>query len=561
MQEDNTKSIGFFHSVRGKITLLVAAGSIILTTIVLSMTMPSARMELKSAISNYMVDLATAYGNNLQQSVDAVGTEQMYAAPVLEGLFKNAGLSGVKSSYVYVVAGDGTMLYHPTAEKIGKPVENAVVTGLVQKIAAGSVPSGAAIAEYEFKGATKYASYYVDREGRFILVVSCDEKDVLGAMDSLTVRGVVVGVVACAIVALVLYLLLVVLLKPMTQITESIEKMARLDLREDDNTDALAAKRSEFGFIAASVIHLQRTLKETVTELKDQSELLYQTSEEMHASATTMHETTAEVNQAVSEISDGANSQANETQSATENVITIGNMIEDTNKEVENLRENMRGMRDAQQQATEIIQALGKVNEQTTNSIEGIAHQTMTTNESATKIREVTALITDIAEETNLLSLNASIEAARAGEQGKSFAVVADQIRALSLQTKESTENIRNIILSLEEESNAASDAVSRSVEKTGQQEEMIHGVEEGFGSIESDMLTLADHIKGIDASIDNLQVSNQGIVDAISQLFAVAEEVTASTSAVMETVEKNKENVALATSAMNEVYTTTLKI
>ena len=123
------------------------------------------------------------------------------------------------------------------------------------------------------------------------------------------------------------------------------------------------------------------------------------------------------------------------------------------------------------------------------------------------------------------------------------------------------TENIRNIIMDLEEESNSASDAVSRSVEKAQSQDQIISGVEENFGSIESDMLTLAEHIKGIDAAIDNLQTSNQGIVDAIQQLFAVAEEVTASTDDVMETVKKNKDNVVVANEAMKEVYDVTLKI
>ncbi len=197
---------------------------------------------------------------------------------------------------------------------------------------------------------------------------------------------------------------------------------------------------------------------------------------------------------------------------------------------------------------------IGSINNDVTLAMDQLKEKTLA-------MQEVVNAIADISNRTNLLALNASIEAARAGEQGRSFAVVAEQIRDLSLQTKESTENIRNIILSLEEDSNAASEAVSRSIDKAKAQEEMISGVENDFGSIEEDMLTLSDHIKGIDDSIDNLQVSNQGIVDAISQLFAVAEEVTASTSDVMETVRKNKENVELATGAMQEVYNTTLKI
>ncbi|MCR4587591.1 MAG: hypothetical protein K5682_04210 [Lachnospiraceae bacterium] len=268
-----------------------------------------------------------------------------------------------------------------------------------------------------------------------------------------------------------------------------------------------------------------------------------------------------DISLAVTNVADGTKLTCESVEKQNTMTDTIRTLIEDTSdrsKEMITIAgkvkdEVLAGNEDVRS-LTDISAEISTINQNVTLAMEKLKDKTLA-------MQEVVNAIEDVSNRTNLLALNASIEAARAGEQGKSFAVVADQIRALSLQTKESTENIRNIILSLEEESNAASDAVSRSVEKTGQQEEMIHGVEEGFGSIESDMLTLADHIKGIDASIDNLQVSNQGIVDAISQLFAVAEEVTASTSAVMETVEKNKENVALATSAMNEVYTTTLKI
>ena len=240
---------------------------------------------------------------------------------------------------------------------------------------------------------------------------------------------------------------------------------------------------------------------------------------------------------------------------------TIKGLIDDTsNKSKEiidiarKVKNNVISGNEEVHSLSDVSAEISEINKDVTLAMEKLKSKTVT-------MQEVVNAIEAISGRTNLLALNASIEAARAGEQGRSFAVVAEQIRDLSLQTKASTENIRNIILSLEEDSDAASDAVSRSIEKAQAQEEIITSVESGFDSIESDMLTLANHIKGIDASIDDLQNSNQGIVDSISQLFAVAEEVTASTDAVMDTVRKNKENVDQAAAAMNEVYNTAMSI
>lgn len=113
----------------------------------------------------------------------------------------------------------------------------------------------------------------------------------------------------------------------------------------------------------------------------------------------------------------------------------MGNMIEETNNEIEDLRNSARAMRSAGENAMKILDELNKINQQTKDAISVIYEQTNTTNTSAMKIKEATDIITDIAEETNLLSLNASIEAARAGEQGRGFAVVASQIQKLAEQS------------------------------------------------------------------------------------------------------------------------------
>lgn len=156
-----------------------------------------------------------------------------------------------------------------------------------------------------------------------------------------------------------------------------------------------------------------------------------------------------QVEKAVSEIAEGATSQAGETQKATESVITIGNMVEETASEAGRLHDNTDVIKNLGSEANSTLAGLTEINRKTKEAIEIISRQTNTTNESALKIREATALITSIATETNLLSLNASIEAARAGEQGRGFAVVASQIQKLAEQSNESAKTIEHIVSAL----------------------------------------------------------------------------------------------------------------
>ena len=150
---------------------------------------------------------------------------------------------------------------------------------------------------------------------------------------------------------------------------------------------------------------------EVVKGITAQSKELFDASSSMSESAAHITASVNDVEKAISEIAQGATSQAQETQTATENVILMGNMIEETNTEIEELRNSARGMRSSAEKALDIFKQLNEVNNQTKAAIGTIYEQTNTTNASALKIKEATDIITDIAEETNLLSLNASIDA------------------------------------------------------------------------------------------------------------------------------------------------------
>lgn len=218
----------------------------------------------------------------------------------------------------------------------------------------------------------------------------------------------------------------------------------------------LLARKDEVGDVARYITKLKDELIKIMSGIKSQSSILYKTSNDLSGTSNNAADSVGQVERAIHEIADGATSQADETQKATENVILMGNMVEETKVEVEELYNNASEMQNSSDEATKTLGELNGINQKARTAIDVIYEQTNTTNESAMKIREATNLITAIAEETNLLSLNASIEAARAGEQGRGFAVVAAQIQKLAEQSNESARQIEQIITSLIQDSNKA---------------------------------------------------------------------------------------------------------
>lgn len=311
--------------------------------------------------------------------------------------------------------------------------------------------------------------------------------------------------------------------------TSALEQVATGKLNVELNSK-FAERKDEIGQISRAVQKLKQELTSVITEIMGNSKELHESSELLHEKTNASMEHINQIERAVDEIAQGAGSQAQETQSATEHVIAMGNMIEDTSKEITTLNENAKQIKTLGQDAVTTIEELQKINHKTKESIDVIYDQTNTTNTSAQRIKEATALITEIAEETNLLSLNASIEAARAGEQGRGFAVVAGQIQKLAEQSNESARQIEEIINSLLEDSGKAvetmesvkeiMDEQNTNVEKTNDQVRQVIGqVDESIAAIDR-----------IAQQSGKLNEARLVITDTVQNLTAVAEENAAGT-------------------------------
>ena len=294
--------------------------------------------------------------------------------------------------------------------------------------------------------------------------------------------------------------------------------------------DLLGKKKDEVGVMARALIRMRKEMKITIEKIRTGSGELYDAAQSMNNLASQTAESVEQVDKAISEIAQGATSQAQETQTATENVILMGNMIEETNNEIEDLRNSARDMRSAGENAMKILDELNKINQQTKDAISVIYEQTNTTNTSAMKIKEATDIITDIAEETNLLSLNASIEAARAGEQGRGFAVVASQIQKLAEQSNESARQIALIIDELISDSAKSVETMEEVKEVIGKQDEYVSNTESSFRDVNDGIAKSIDGIRIIAAKTKDLDGARVKVVDVVQNLTAIAEENAAST-------------------------------
>lgn len=355
------------------------------------------------------------------------------------------------------------------------------------------------------------------------------QSDVESDIGAILLTVVIVGVfltVVCSVIGIVVVNSMI---RRIRHGAEIVEAVAEGDLTVAVNEKELRV-RDEVGDIDRAIANLQKRLSDIVSDIHEMCKNVNSASQSLSGHAETSSAHLSQIDTAVNEIAQGAGTQAEETQETTENVIVMGDMIEKNNSQIENLNVNAEEMTKAGDSAIDTLKELEAINGKTKNAIDVIYEQTNTTNESAMKIREAINLITDIAEETNLLSLNASIEAARAGEQGRGFAVVAGQIQKLAEQSNESARKIEAIVASLIEDSDKAVETMNEVRQIMEEQSEKVDKTSSMFRQLKTGIDQSVNAVDVIAESTKEIDKTRVNVVDSCQSLTSIAEENAAST-------------------------------
>lgn len=319
-----------------------------------------------------------------------------------------------------------------------------------------------------------------------------------------------------------------VIIKSLKKSVKDLGAVAEGELAVSNQTTQIK-RTDEISEIAITTVKLRESLRKVIGEIMESIDLLKASSEKLSVTADKTQETTEVVKRAVNDISKGAMAQAEETTTANTHVIEMGNYIANTVADVNQLTSKASTMNESSIEAMEILEELQGINVQTKGAIDKIYSQTNITNVSAQKIREATNIITEIADETNLLSLNASIEAARAGEQGRGFAVVASQIQKLAEQSDKAAKDIQYIIGMLLKDSNQAVQTMEVVKNTIQRQSEKVEDSRAKVDSVNRGIKNFTEGINEIRKRTTKLDRERTHIVDIVQNLTAIAEQNAAS--------------------------------
>lgn len=527
MEQSKTKKRGTFAA---KIIVMVILAVIVSNVICMVFILESSKKQITDSVKHTMADVVNTTSKIMENEISNSGVDDLDYDGYANNL-SDVKLEGMDSAYMYVVQNDGTMLYHPAKEKVGQPVENAVIKGVVQQLQDGK-KTDTTVVEYDFNGTTKYSAYTI-LNNENILVLTADESEALAGIT--TVTGVAVGIIAIVVLIAIIISFIMGrrLMRPLVKVSTIIEDVANGNIEADFSV--VKESNDEIGLIIEKMKELTQSLGSIVGKIRNSSDTMSSNSYELNDTSSQTLAANNEISKAVEDVAEGSTGMAASISKINENLLEMSNETKDINESVNEIRNQTTAVQDSSKIMNDKIKSMQDSSHKMDEGISAISKRIETVNTTVDKVSNIVSVIEEISSETNLLSLNASIEAARAGDAGKGFAVVAQEIRVLSDNTNTELENIKQIISSLVEECRYCVQASGTIVEDNAKQKEEIKAVLDEFGSLDEQIQKTAEKADEIEELVtamielnDDITKSSNSLTDVSAANAAATEEMNA---------------------------------
>lgn len=413
----------------------------------------------------------------------------------------------------------------------GNEVEKVVVPDDVYQQLMSGKP--VFVKDHEVAG-VNYFGYYEkfgqNERGQAMIAFVCKKTDEITSIYEGEIVARVIFTAAATAVAMAVVLLVV--MKISNALKGSIKEVVKVSEGKLNFavSDKLMKRGDEVGEMGRTVQSLIGNLHHIVDNINDSSVSLDGFAEQFKDNFEQINESISNVNVAMEEIAKGATDQASEVQQVLDQMSGMADAIDSTSNNVEALMDSAESMQAQNNLMNSTLDELAAISDKTTGSIKEVYEQTNNTNKSALEIRSAIEIITDIADQTNLLSLNASIEAARAGDQGRGFAVVADQVRMLADQSSESAAVISGIVEELIRNANVSVETMNQVLQALHTQEDKLADTRKVFRVLNEEISNVTAAVENISGQVDAIGHVKDGVQSSFDNLAAISQENAAST-------------------------------
>ncbi len=323
--------------------------------------------------------------------------------------------------------------------------------------------------------------------------------------------------------------------KPIEDIVDATEKIASGDL----TTHIESNSQDEVGILAESIQSMRDSLKELITEINTNSSLLASTAEEISASSEEISTASNEISDSIVEISKGTTMQSSKTED-------VAKAMFDMTEAVQEVASNSQKAADNAKESNQLISSLGTITEDLLHKMGNIkasssesAEAIMELDSKSKQIGEIVSLITTIADQTNLLALNAAIEAARAGEHGRGFAVVADEVRKLAENSGNAANQIADLIHEIQDGTNNAVTSMQHGTEEISNGAEALNEAANVIQKVVESGSIITTMVQDIAAAAQEQSASIQEISSSIDEVASITQESASGTENTTAAIEQ----------------------